>query len=77
MRHHKSSIVCTCNNKIYRPGTLRDLAFAIIFTVFCGDPLVVEAPGQLPSLPPPPLKSGSGRDAVTVITAAVGPLVLA
>jgi len=23
-----------------------------IFTVFCGGPLVVEAPGQLPSLPP-------------------------
>ena len=23
------------------------------FTVFCGGPLVVEAPGQLPSLPPP------------------------
>ena len=24
-----------------------------IFTVFCGGPLVVEAPGQLPSLPLP------------------------
>jgi len=23
------------------------------FTVFCGGPLVVEAPGQLPSFPPP------------------------
>jgi len=25
------------------------------FTVFCGGPLVVETPGQLPSLPPSPL----------------------
>jgi len=29
----------------------------IFFCFFCGGPLVVEAPGQLPSLPPP-LKSG-------------------
>ena len=70
----------TFNNRIYRPGTLRDLALAkslvnfsevnlseniqIIsfkkyfyvlgnnFSLFCGGPLVVEAPGQLPSLPP-------------------------
>jgi len=30
MRHRKSSIVYTCNNRIYKPGklTLRDLAFA-------------------------------------------------
>ena len=28
MRHHKSSIVYICNNRIYRPGTLRDLALA-------------------------------------------------
>ena len=27
---------------------------------FCGGPLVVEVPGQLPSLPPSPLKSGPG-----------------
>jgi len=28
MRDYKSSIVYTCNNRIYRPGTIRDLAFA-------------------------------------------------
>jgi len=28
--------------------------------IFCRGPLVVEAPGQLPSLPPPRLKSGRG-----------------
>ena len=66
MRHHKSTctIVYTCNNIIYRPGTLRDLAFAkslinraksIFLLFFCGGgTLVVEAPGQLP-IPPPPL----------------------
>ena len=76
MRHHKSSIVCTCNNKIYRPGTLRDLAFAIIFTVFLWRPLSCGGPWATAQFAPR-LKSGPGRDAVTVITAAVGPLVLA
>ena len=27
--------------------------YVIIFYCFCGGPLVVEAPGQLPILPPP------------------------
>jgi len=80
MRHHKYSIVYTFNNRIYRPGTFRDLALAkslvnfsevnlseniqiISFkkyfyvlgnnlSLFCGGLLVVEAPRQLPSLPP-------------------------
>jgi len=45
MRHHKTSIVfyVSLGNN-----------FSLFF---CGGPLVVEAPGQLPSLPPP-LKSG-------------------
>jgi len=55
MRHHKSSIVYTCNSfKKYFYVSLGNN----FSTVFCGGPLVVEAPGQLPSLPPP--KSGPG-----------------
>ena len=52
MRHHKSSIVYTCTNRIYRPKKYFYVSLGNnFFTVFCG------GPGQLPSLPPP-FKSG-------------------
>jgi len=48
MAHHKSSIVYTCTNRIYRPKKYFYVSLGNNFTVFCGSPLVVEALGNCP-----------------------------
>ena len=53
MRHHKSSIVYTCTNRIYRPKRYFYVFLGNNFLLFfCGGPLVVEALGNCPVCPP-------------------------
>ena len=53
MRHHKSSIVHKCANRIYRPKKYFYVSLGNNFYCFLWRPLSCGGPGQLPSLPPP------------------------
>jgi len=51
--------------KCYNLHALTIVIITKYIYIFCGGPLVVEAPGQLPSLPP--LKSGHVRCCATIV----------